>query len=164
MNERLKLYQENSFEIPRQKLPGFIRWPIRVLAYPFMIIDLYSARFVQLFMKPKYKLEGACKKRGACCRFIHLGWPKKGKLSFFSKVYIFWQIEILGFYFKDFDFVEDEEVTKVMGCRYLRKDGSCSHYFLRPGLCRNWPKLHPLRRPVLLKGCGYKAVLRKKKF
>lgn len=161
MNEKLKIIEEHTFQIPKQRLSGWIRWPVRVLAYPFMMMDIFAKKFVSLIFKPKYKLEGMCKKRGACCHYIHMGWPKKGRLTFLTKIYIFWQLEILGFYFKDFDFVEDGEVTKVMGCRYLSKEGKCTQYFLRPALCRNWPKINYFREPTLLKGCGYKAVLRK---
>ncbi|MCH9632470.1 MAG: hypothetical protein S4CHLAM6_08060 [Chlamydiae bacterium] len=161
MTEKLKMFQPSINAIPKQKLSPFIRWPLRVIAYPFMMIDLFSHRMTLFFMRPRYKITGSCKQRGSCCNYIHLGWPKKGRLTFFSKLYILWQTEVLGFYFKDFDFVEDNEVTKVMGCRYLKKDGSCGQYRLRPGLCRNWPKQHFFREPVLLKGCGFKSELRK---
>jgi hypothetical protein len=161
MNDKLKMFPKAEVIIPRQLLPSWVRWPIRIFAYPFMMVDIFSQKCVAAIFKPKYRLEGACKKRGACCHYIHMGWPKNGRLTFVTKIYIFWQTEILGFYFKDFDFVEDNEVTKVMGCRYLSKEGKCTQYSMRPGLCRTWPKLHYLREPTLLKGCGYKAVLRK---
>lgn len=162
MNEKLAIFKERVNQIPKQKLPGYLRWPIRVLAYPFMMIDILAQKLVSFIYKPKYRLIGQCKKRGACCQYIHMGWPKKGRLTFFSKVYIYWQTEILGFYFKDFDFIEDKELTKVMGCRYLSKEGKCTKYFLRPAICRTWPKIKYFREPSILKGCGFKAVLRNK--
>lgn len=161
MSEKMKMFQERAYLIPKQRLSPWLRWPLRVIAYPFMLMDIYSHRLVASIFKPKYKLTGQCKKRGACCHYIHMGWPKKGRLTLISKIYIYWQTEVLGFYFKDFDFVEDKELTKVMGCRYLSKEGKCTQYFLRPGLCRTWPKIRYFREPSLLKGCGYKAVLRK---
>ncbi len=160
MNERLKMFNTQPRAIPEQKLPGWIRWPLRILAYPFMMLEILSNKIVSTIVKPKYKIVGGCKKSGNCCRYIHLGWPKNRKLNLFSKLYVLWQTEVLGFYFKDFDFVEDQEVTKVMGCRYLKEDGSCKHYRLRPGICRNWPKIHYFREPTILKGCGFKAVKR----
>lgn len=163
MTEKLKLYNPTA-SLPRQWLPGWIRWPLRLLAFPIMIIDVYSQKFVFMIFKPRYKLEGECKKRGNCCHFIHMGWPsKKAKLSWASKLYIFWQTEVLGFYFKDFDFIEEGELTRVMGCRYLSPKGTCMHYKLRPGICRDWPKKHAIHRPHVLKGCGFRPVLRKKK-
>ncbi|MCH9634535.1 MAG: hypothetical protein S4CHLAM7_12880 [Chlamydiae bacterium] len=163
MNDSLKMFDApRVMSPPKQKVPGWVRWPLRILAYPIMILDVYSQKFVYLLFKPKYKIEGDCKQRGNCCHFIHMGWPKKGKLSLFSKLYIFWQTEILGFYFRSFDFIEDEELTRVMSCRYLGSNGKCNHYGLRPGICRDWPKTHLLRKPHLLKGCGFKVVLRKK--
>lgn len=162
MNNKLKFYSDPVIIIPKQRLPGFIRWPLRVLAYPVMMMDIGAQQFVRLFFRSRYVLEGSCKKRGACCQFIHMGWPKKGKMSLVSKLYIFWQTEVLGFYFRGFDLVEDDEITKVMSCRYLKADGQCAHYRLRPGICRNWPKVHIFKEPTLLKGCGYRTVLRKK--
>ena len=162
MNHKLNIIQEPL--PPKQKLPGFLRWPLRLIAYPFMQVDLIAQRFLRLLIKPDYKIKGQCKLRGACCHFIHMGWPNEGtKLRFISKIYLLWQTEVLGFYFKNFDFVEDGKVTKVMGCRHLSKQGKCLQYKLRPALCRDWPKIHFFRKPHLLKGCGYQAILRKKK-
>ncbi len=164
MNDQLKLFDPPKNNPPKQRLPGWIRWPLRILAFPVMILDVYSQKFAYLIFKPKYKLEGGCKKRGNCCHFIHMGWPDKNqsKISSLSKLYVFWQTEVLGFYFRSFDFIEDDELTRVMSCRYLTKKGTCKHYRLRPGICRDWPKTHSFRKPHLLKGCGFKPVLRKK--
>jgi Fe-S-cluster containining protein len=125
-----------------------------------MISDVYAQRLVRFFYRPRYKIEGGCKKRGACCQFIHMDWPQK-KLSFLMKLRVFWTTEVLGFYFRDFEFMEDKVLTKVMSCRYLKKDGRCKHYFLRPQICRDWPKRPYFKKPVLLKGCGFKAIPRK---
>ena len=43
----------------------------------------------------------------------------------------------------------------VMGCRHLRKDGSCGDYHLRPLICRQWPVIEHFGYPKVLKGCGY---------
>ena len=164
MNEKLKLFDPPVFNPPKQRLPGWIRWPLRILAFPIMILDVYGQKFAYKIFKPRYTLEGACKKRGNCCHFIHMGWPKEGsKLSFATKLYVFWQTEVLGFYFRSFDFVEDDELTRVMSCRYLSKEGTCRHYKLRPAICRDWPKTHSYRKPHVLKGCGFKPILRKDK-
>lgn len=160
MNTKLSMHSTIAPVIPKQKLSPWIRWPLRLLAYPFMMLEITAQKFVRTIIRPRYKLKGGCKKRGACCKYIHMGWPKKGKLTLFSKIYIFWQTEVLGFYFKGFDFVEEGEVIKVMGCRYLKEDGSCMHYKLRPALCRNWPRIYFFKEPTLLKGCGYQAVKR----
>lgn len=164
MNEKLKLFDAKKPQPPPQRLSPWIRWPLRLLAFPVMILDVYSQKLVFSVFKPRYKIVGECKKRGSCCQFIHMGWPsKKSKLSFTSKLYIFWQTEVLGFYFRDFGFIEDGELTKVMSCRYLTETGTCKHYRLRPAICRNWPKRHIIHKPHLLKGCGFKAVLRHQK-
>lgn len=161
MNEKLKLFEPKTPIPPKQWLPGWIRWPLRVLSYPVMITDVLAQKFVFLIFKPKYKIVGTCKKRGECCQFIHMGWPsKKKQFSLFTRLYLFWQTQVLGFYFRDFDFIEEGELTRVMSCRYLSKQGTCSHYRLRPGICRNWPKRHSVHRPHVLKGCGFTPALR----
>lgn len=161
MSDKLKLHEPFKQNPPKQKLPGWIRWPLRILAYPPMIIDVYAQKIVFLFFKSRYKIVGGCKKRGNCCRFIHMGWPdEKKKLTLFTKIYVFWQTEVLGFYFRDFSFMEDNQLTKVMSCRYLSEKGVCKHYRLRPGICRNWPKKHLIHKPHLLKGCGFQVKLR----
>ena len=44
-----------------------------------------------------------------------------------------------------------------MGCRYLREDGSCSEYRLRPQVCRQWPVIEHFGYPKILKGCGFRS-------
>lgn len=165
MSDALKMFQPKKPEPPKQWLPGFIRWPLRIIAYPFMMADVLSHKLVLFIFKPRYKIEGECKKRGDCCQFIHMSWPtkKKKQLSMLTKLYLFWQTQVLGFYFRDFDFIEEGELTRVMSCRHLSDKGVCNHYRLRPGICRNWPKKHPVNRPHVLKGCGFTPVLRVKK-
>jgi Fe-S-cluster containining protein len=51
-----------------------------------------------------------------------------------------------------------------MGCRYLKQDGSCSHYRLRPSICRTWPQIEYFGHPRILKGCGFKATPRDPNF
>ncbi len=162
MKDSLRILPSEKVLPPKQKLPSSIRWTLRIMAYPFMMLDLQACRIVRFFYKSRYVVEGKCLKRGSCCRFIHMGWPKGEKLTLFHRLYVYWQTEVLGFYFRDFDLMEGDSLTRVMSCRYLQRDGKCAHYRLRPLICRDWPKRPYLKRPVLLKGCGYKVSLRKK--
>ena len=44
---------------------------------------------------------------------------------------------------------------RVMGCRYLNREGMCDQYKLRPSICRQWPKIEHFGYPRILKGCGF---------
>ncbi len=142
--------------VPSQKLPGIIRWPIRVLLLPFMWLDLFAQNIAKILIPPPYRQEGGCLQRGKCCHYILIEEPK----HFFAKPLMFWSTEINGFYRRDIEPFEYEgRRMQVMGCRYL-KNGKCQHYRLRPMICRQWPLIEYFGRPKILKGCGYRAVPR----
>jgi len=145
--------------IPRQKVPGWVRWPIRAFYLPFVCMDALMQKAAKLVIQPPYKQIGACKKRGNCCYYILLP-KKKGWMNRFQ---IFWNTEILGFFLRDKTpcLSEGSEVY-VMGCRYLNKDGSCRHYRFRPNVCRKWPLIEYFGYPRALKGCGFEAMRRGK--
>lgn len=147
--------------IPKQRIPGWIRWPIRALLLPFILLDVGAQRFARLFFKTPYIQEGECKKRGNCCYYILFSPP----VTWISKLFYYWNTEINGFYPRDTKALQIEDDSFiVMGCRYLQRDGSCSHYKWRPSLCRTWPKIEYFGPPRVLKGCGFKAVPRDKNF
>jgi Fe-S-cluster containining protein len=147
--------------IPKQKVPGWIRWPIRALFLPFVLLDLACQRVARLFFKTPYKKEGGCNQRGNCCYYIII--PHPG--NWFTKLYYFWNTEINGFYPRHPEPLRvDKESVMVMGCRYLQKDGRCGHYRLRPAVCRQWPFIEYFGPPKILKGCGFRAVPRDKNF
>lgn len=144
--------------IPRQWLPGWIRWPIRIFFLPFVLLDLSMQKLARILIPPPFKQVGKCKKRGNCCHYIMLRKPK-GLLGW---VFLFWNTQINGFYLRDKDPYEYEgHRVVVMGCRYLQKDGSCKHHKLRPMVCRKWPMIEYFGMPRILKGCGFKTVARK---
>jgi len=146
--------------IPRQRLPGWIRWPLRVLAMPWILLDLYAQKLAALIVRPPYRQEGSCLKRGNCCRFILLPEAKGilGRLNFLLNT------ELNGFYprYKEPHEYDGKKII-VMGCRYLKKDGGCAHYHLRPVVCRRWPQIAIFGQPRILKGCGFRAVPRDRK-
>jgi hypothetical protein len=143
--------------IPRQWLPGWIRWPIRMLLLPFIFLDLAAQKTARMLIQPPFKKGGKCLKRGNCCHYILV--PEvKGILG---KLFHFWNTQILGFYLHRSETYEsDGKRVHVMGCRYLKKNGTCAHYHLRPTVCRKWPIIEYFGYPRILKGCGFKAILR----
>ena len=146
--------------IPRQWIPGWIRWPLRAFLLPFILVDLAMQRLALWLIRPPYKQVGKCKKRGNCCYYIMIRKPK-GIFGWFFKV---WNTQFNGFYLRsEEDYEYENHRVMVMGCRYLQKDGSCKHYALRPMVCRKWPVIEQFGSPRILKGCGFKAVPRNKK-
>ena len=158
--ERFPLKEE---AIPPQRWPGWIRWPLRVLALPILYLDLWSTAIVHRIWPPPYRLEGACKMRGACCHYLLMELKAgNGELTYFSRLRIWWYTEINGFYFRSFSQVSEGKNLQILSCRYLGKDNKCKHYHLRPGICRRWPRIDHFAVPGILKGCGYRIIKRKK--
>lgn len=144
--------------IPRQRLSSLIRWPLRLLITPFILIDLTAQKMARMIVRPPYKRAGSCKQRGACCYYILIE-ERKGLLGRF---YLWWQREVNGFYSRNYPPVEEgKQRFIVMGCRYLLRSGKCAHYRTRPMVCRKWPVIERFGSPQVLKGCGFKAELRK---
>lgn len=144
--------------IPSQKIPNWVRWPIRAFVLPFLWIDSAAQKVARLLIPPPFKTAGACKKRGNCCYYIMVR-KCKGPIGF---LFHLWHTEINGFFLRSEEVFEYEKnQVQVMGCRYLQKDGSCKHYFFRPMICRKWPIIEHFGYPRALKGCGFYAVLKK---
>lgn len=143
--------------LPIQWLPRWIRWALKVLILPFMLLDLSAQRLAIFLIRPPFKQTGQCLKRGKCCYYILIP-ENRGLLG---KINYFWQTEVQGFYPRSTSLHEYEgKPVHVMGCRYLRKDGTCGQYHLRPMVCRKWPIIAHFGYPRILKGCGFKAVPR----
>lgn len=141
--------------VPPQRVPGWIRWPIRLFFLPFVWIDSAAQRIARWLIPPPYKKAGKCLKRGNCCHYIMVR-HSTGPIGW---IFRFWHTEIQGFFFRSKEIYEYEgHKVKVMGCRYLKKEGSCAHYHLRPMICRKWPVIEHFGVPRLLKGCGFKAI------
>lgn len=143
--------------IPPQTLPGIIRWPIRAFLLPFILLDILAVKMAKLVVPPPYRQEGGCMQRGNCCHYIIMEKPE----GLFGWLFYYWNTEINGFYPRD----KEAQVYKgmevmVMGCRYLKKNGSCGQYTLRPRTCRDWPLIEYFAEPQILKGCGFRAVPR----
>lgn len=142
---------------PKQRLPGWVRWPLRVLLVPWILLDLAAQRIARWVVRPPYKMVGQCKKRGTCCHYILIPEAK----GIVGRLNLFVQTEVNGFFMRDTEPQEvDGKRMLIMGCRYLKRDGSCSHYHLRPSVCRSYPHIEIFGRPRVLKGCGFRATPR----
>src|SRR5437879_1706122 len=56
--------------IPGQWVPGFIRWPVRAIVLPLILIDQLAQKAARLLIRTPYRIEGKCLRRGNCCRYI----------------------------------------------------------------------------------------------
>lgn len=146
--------------IPKQWVPAYIRWPVRIFFLPFVLLDVAMQKLAKALIRPPFKQIGTCKKRGNCCHYIMIRKPK----GFWGWCFQFWNTQFQGFYLRSEEVYEFEgHRVMVMGCRYLQKDGSCKHYKLRPMVCRKWPVIEHFGYPRILKGCGFQAAMREKK-
>lgn len=145
--------------IPRQWVLAPIRNFFRIVILPFVWLDTGAQFIARLVVRPPYKKVGHCKKRGNCCHYILI---RKTRWMP-AWLDLFWHTQINGFFRRDKRVHEYNGLSMyVMGCRHLKKDGSCGSYLLRPMLCRTWPRIEYFGHPQILKGCGYKAIPRKK--
>ena len=146
----------------KSSLIFWIRWPIKITIYPFMMLDLFIQCLLRRLVSP-YKLERKCYKCGTCCNYILLSWPRFLDVQpSLGRWYIWWYTHIHGFYLRNLDIEEDNGFRYVvMGCRYLLSDHKCKHYLLRPAICRQFPWNGYYRHPTIRKGCGYKVSLKK---
>ena len=140
--------------IQRQWLPNFIRFPIQLMVLPFVLLDYFGQWIAKQIIRPPFKKVGKCKKRGNCCHYILIR-----KIRFpFSLFDQFWHTQVNGFYKRDDKvYIHNKNKVHLMGCRHLKKDGSCGRYFLRPMICRTWPRIEYFGYPQILKGCGFQA-------
>ena len=138
--------------IPKRWLPAFVRLFLKCLVLPYVLIDDCMQKLARKLIRPPFKRLGKCKRRGNCCYYILI--PHSKTVS--GRLFFWWYTQVHGFYMrhKKPHFYEGKKVL-VMGCRYLKKDGSCGQYRLRPQVCRQWPVVEHFGYPRILKGCGY---------
>jgi hypothetical protein len=125
--------------------------------WPFVALDAAVQGMVQRLLRPQWTLEGACHRRGACCRNVLLSMPAQvDRHPRLRKLVMVYFTQVQGFHEHAFSVDVDGEPVASMGCRYLMDTGSCAHHHLRPGVCRRYP--HSLGAPPnLLPGCGYRV-------
>ena len=135
-------------------VPRWISKAIKYYLLPFAWLDINTEKVAKKIIKPPFKQVGACKKRGKCCHHILL--PHVKGIS--GRLIYWWYTQIHGFFprFQETKWYKGKKVH-VMGCSYLKKDGSCGQYRLRPILCRKWPFIERFAYPEILRGCGFSS-------
>lgn len=151
--------------LPVQRLPRPLRRALQLIALPLVLVDVAAQRLVRRIFRPRWRLEGGCARTGSCCRYISQHTSSGGLLvgRGADRLLRWWATEVNGFYVREFDVVDDEAAEVVVySCRHLTAAGSCNDYAFRPTLCRTWPRVDFFSEPSLHKGCGYRAIERKK--
>lgn len=140
--------------IPDRWLPRWIGGLVKGAVLPFVFIDQMMQKCARKIIRPPYRREGSCRKRGNCCYYILI----RAEESFSAKLFFLWYTQVHGFYkrMKQPQSYQGKKVW-VMGCRYLHRDGTCKQYKLRPSVCREWPRIESFGEPRVLKGCGFSA-------
>ena len=136
----------------------YVNYMLRKLVLTFILADNYLSNLVRKPFKTQWTLEGKCKKCGKCCRDIGLTIsPKLLKSRFTTEIVIRWVSWVFDFYLKH---IQYDSCLLVFGCKNQNPDGSCKVYKWRPNICRNYPIVDYLDKPVLYDFCGYRAKLR----
>jgi hypothetical protein len=73
-----------------------------------------------------------------------------------ARLILFKMTRIYNFYDRGYTWeVEQGFMARVLSCHSLQPDGSCGEYRIRPLICRTYPELPLIGKPMVLKGCGY---------
>ncbi len=97
-----------------------------------------------------YKIIGACKQCGQCCKKIFsTNLYYKGEFDLMQKDYPeFKRFEILGI---------SEQKKLVFWCKMLGEDNKCSDYENRLDLCKKYP-FEKVNKGRLFNNCGFKKI------
>ena len=79
--------------LPNQILPRSLRLALRSIYLPVLLLDLFMQKLAKKIIRPPFKTEGKCKKRGNCCYYILLP-EAKGMIS---KIYFFGKRKLMVF-------------------------------------------------------------------
>lgn len=137
---------------------GFVlKLLVREIIRGFVVLDLSIWRLLRHIKKPRYRLEGACQKRGACCTQIIADPPRYLKQRpRLLRVFVLFHRWMHNFQLR----ARGPLGELVFRCGYLQPNGGCGIYRWRPRLCRVYPVLPFFTAPKLLPGCGYRTRLR----
>lgn len=130
----------------------------REAAWPLLLLLEAGHRFGRVLLQTEFKVQGACKKRGACCHHILMEWsPWLDRHPWMGRWALWKMTRFYDFYDKGYSWeVQDGLQVRVLGCHALQEDGRCGQYRLRPMICRTYPEVPLTGRPQVLRGCGYR--------
>ena len=122
----------------------------------FVLADNWLTNLVKLPLPKRWRLAGACRQCGNCCREIHLTMtPGQTRSRLFTAIAVRWITWLFDFILLDID---REHHCLVFTCRHLTPSGRCGNYAWRPNVCRNYPLVDYFKEPKFLPDCGFTAV------
>jgi len=135
---------------------------VRLTLALWATLELRGRAVVELLLRPRFTIGGHCQHNGACCHHILMAddplttWPVLGVLG------RFWLCGVYRFRPTE-NAVElpDGRLARVYTCDNLTTDCCCREHFLRPLVCRQYPRPRYFEAPALHTGCGYHVVDRR---
>jgi len=132
---------------------------IRKFVLAFVILDNFLTNLTKRLIPTRYKLTGACRQCGSCCRRIILTMtPAQTRSPLFTNLSIRWISWLFGFRLIELD---REHHSLHFNCRHQSAAGKCTVYRWRPNVCRNYPLVDYFKEPKFLPNCGYHAIINK---
>ena len=147
------------------KRPRWLRalsFLVRLLLALWAELELRGTRAAALVIRPRYLIGGACQSNGICCHHLLVAddpfttWPALRHIG------AFWLCSIYRLRRTESSVeLPDGGVARIYTCENLNADNRCAEYFLRPMLCRRYPRARYFSPPALHPGCGYSIIDRK---
>ena len=140
----------------KKVLKYLIRIVYLIVGLIFQHLEVFSNRFIGYSKRTEYIRKGSCRQCGKCCEMLAVQYPK-----FFNKMPRLKRFVRRWYEFRcDFTHLCDEDNYYLFKCNLLGLDRRCSHYHMRPRLCREYPKTRLYGRSHTKLDCGFYFVRR----
>lgn len=121
-----------------------------------MLLDILKSLYYELksyFVPEKleYEVVGNCKKCGKCCNYMY-SFDTYTEKEF--RIMQFLYPSYKRFYIKE----KDEFGNLIFACKYVQKDGLCSVYNKRLGMCKRYPVSKLNHYAKMHDGCGFEVL------
>ena len=138
-------------------LISILSFCIRFLLAIYASCEMFFTNHLSKFFPSKYRISGKCKMDGVCCKQIFIDERLLNEIFFFSYLLRFWILKIYPFEMSNIVVETDEFASRsrMLRCKNLGSDNRCKEYFLRPLLCRNYPRKRYFKKLELHKNCGF---------
>jgi hypothetical protein len=141
--------------LPLAVLSLLLRAPLAALAG----FELLCVRLFHVVVRPRYRIEGRCQHNGVCCHHILVVEGRWMALPVVGALLRLWLGGIHRFR-ATANLVElpDGTQARIHTCDNLDDRRRCREYWLRPLVCRGYPRPGYFAPPALHRGCGYRVV------
>jgi Fe-S-cluster containining protein len=145
---------------------------VSIFLFPFRMVSAFVGLFLYgmdcftdwilgVSRKTQYVRQGACLRCGRCCKCLALIMPK-------GMARHHWMVKLANAWhslFMNFEFLSEEEGWLIYSCRYYRDSGcsskgGCPIHWVKPRLCRSYPKARLYDHQPVHPECGYSFVRR----